>query len=203
MPTVVYPYRNGQFVPYGEALGIAKPVPASKRPVEACAACALVVFVPFEISARLLEGIVQGCISPTGIWRWVREAGQRSMEQFDRQLEKLAQGEESCEESMESRLTTLPLLIIGVAAVMAPFGTDCGSSARMVDWREVNVGIFTRFGRRNAKAGKEVTCWKHRRVVAVAVLGPGGMLGVRMVSGAVRQGMHTAKRVVWISDSGT
>jgi hypothetical protein len=63
-------------------------------------ACALAVFIPFEISAKLLEMIAQEWVSPAGIWRWVQEAGHRAMEQLDRQLQRLAEGEELCEENI-------------------------------------------------------------------------------------------------------
>ena len=189
--------RNRQFVPYDEVLGIAAYQQTSDELKHV--ACALAVFVPFEISAKLLEMITQVWVSPAGIWHWVREAGHRAMEQLDRQLQELAEGEEPCEENMESALAALPL-IMGADGVMAPFRPDGGSPAGKADWREVKVGIFARLGKRINKAGKEVTCLKHRRVVAV--LGCSEMLGARMVFGAIRQGMRTAKQVVWISDGG-
>ncbi len=74
-------------------------------------ACALSVFVPFEVSAKLLEMITQAWVSPTSIWHWVRKAGHRAMEQFDHQLQKLAEGEEPSEESMDSGVATLPLIM--------------------------------------------------------------------------------------------
>jgi hypothetical protein len=159
-------------------------------------ACALDVFVPFEISAKLLEMIAQVWVSLAGIWHWVREAGHRAMEELDHQLQKLAEGEEPCEENLESTLAALPL-IMGADGVMAPFRPDGGSSAGKADWREVKVGSFARLGKRINKAGKEATCLKHRRVVAV--LGCSELLGARMVFGAIRHGMRTAKQVVWIS----
>ena len=189
--------RNRQFVPYDEVLGIAAYQQTSDELKHV--ACALAVFVPFEISAKLLGMIAQVWVSPAGIWHWVREAGHRAMEQLDRQLQELAEGEEPCEENMESALAALPL-IMGADGVMAPFRPDGGSPAGKADWREVKVGIFARLGKRINKAGKEVTCLKHRRVVAV--LGCSEMLGARMVFGAIRQGMRTAKQVVWISDGG-
>lgn len=134
---------NRQFVPYDEVLGIAPYQQTSDELKHV--ACALAVFVPFEISAKLLEMIVQVCVSPTGIWHWVRESGHRAMEQLDRQLEKLADGEEPYEESMESTLSDLPL-IMGADGVMAPFRPDGGSPAGKADWREVKVGIFAVIG---------------------------------------------------------
>jgi hypothetical protein len=189
--------RNPQFVPYDEVLGMAPYQQTSDELKHA--ACALAVFVPFEISAKLLEMIAQVWVSPAGIWHWVREAGHRAMEELDHQLQKLAEGEEPCKEYMEDALAALPL-IMGADGVMAPFRPDGGSPAGKADWREVKVGIFARLGKRINKAGKEVTCMKHRRLVAV--LGCSEMLGARMVFGAIRQGIRTTKQVVWISDGG-
>jgi len=189
--------RNRQYVPYDEVLAIG-PYQQTSNELKHVA-CALSVFVPYEVSAKLLEMITQIWVSPTSIWHWVREAGHRAMEQLDHQLKKLAEGEEPSGESMASGLAALPL-IMGADGVMAPFRPDGGSPAGKADWREVKVGIFARMGKRLNKAGKEVTRLKHRRVVAV--LGCSEMLGARMVFGAISQGMRTAKQVIWISDGG-
>lgn len=189
--------RNRQFVPYDEVLAIA-PYQQTSNELKHVA-CALSVFVPFEVSAKLLEMITQAWVSPTSIWHWVREAGHRAMEQLDHQLQKLAEGEEPSEESMDSGVAALPL-IMGADGVMAPFRPHAGSPAGKVDWREVKVGIFARVGKRINKAGKVVTRLTHRRVVAV--LGCSEMLAVLMGFVAICQGMRTAKQVVWISDGG-
>ena len=189
--------RNRQLVPFDEVLAIA-PYQQTSNELKHVA-CALSVFVPFEVSAKLLEMIAQVWVSPTSIWRWVREAGHRAMEQLDHQLRKLAEGEEPHEEGLESTLAALPL-VMGGDGVMAPFRPNGGSPAGKADWREVKVGIFSRLGKRINKAGKEVTCLKHRRVVAV--LGCSEMFGARMVLEARRQGIRTAKQVAWISDGG-
>ena len=121
------------------------------------------------------------------------------MEQLDYQLQKLADGEEPCEESLESALAAL-LLIMGADGVRVPFRPDEGSFSGKADWYEVKVGIFARLGKRINKAGKVVACLKYRRLVAV--LGCSEMLGVRIVVGAICQGMRTAKQMVWGSDGG-
>jgi len=189
--------RNQGFVPYDEVLAIAPHQQTSNELKHV--ACALSVFVPFAVSAKLLEMIAHVRVSPASIWHWVREAGHRAMRELDEELRKLAEGEGPCEENLESGLAALPL-IVGADGVMAPFRRSGGSPAGKVDWREVKVGIFARLGKRINKTGKQITCLKHRRVVAV--LGCGEMLGVRMVLAAIRQGMGAAKQVVWISDGG-
>jgi hypothetical protein len=188
---------NGQFVPYDDVLGIT-PYQQTSNELKRVA-CALAVFVPFEICAKLLEMITQVWVSPTSIWHWVQEAGHRAMKQLDHELEKFAAGEEPCQESMESELAALPL-IMGADGVMAPFRPNGGAPSGKTDWREVKVGIFARLGKGITKAGKKVTRLKHRRVVAV--LGTSEMLGERMLFGAIRQGIRTAKQVTWISDGG-
>jgi hypothetical protein len=189
--------RNQQFVPYDEVLAIA-PYQQTSNELKHVA-CALSVFVPFGVSAKLLEMTAQVWVSPASIWHWVQQAGRRAMRELDEELQKLAEGKEPSEVNLESGLAALPL-IVGADGVLAPFRPGGGSPAGKVDWREVKVGIFARLGKRSNKAGKVVTCLKHRRVVAV--LGCSEMLGVRMVLAATRQGMRTAKQVVWISDGG-
>ena len=53
------------------------------------AACALAVFVPFEIAAVLLSLLTEVVISPGSIWNWVQAAGQAAMTRLERQLEAL------------------------------------------------------------------------------------------------------------------
>lgn len=186
-----------QISPFDEVLGI---VPYQQTSSELKrASCALSVFVPFEVAAKLLEMISQLWVSPASIRNWVQEAGKKAMEKLEHELEKLAQGEEPCQESLQSALAALPL-IMGGDGVMAPFRPDGGSPSGKTDWREVKVGIFARLGKRITKAGKEVTCLKHRRLVAV--LGCSEEFGKRMLFGAIRHGMRTAREVAWISDGG-
>jgi hypothetical protein len=157
------------------------------------------VFVPFEVAAKLLEMTAQVWVSPASIRNWVQEAGKKAMARLEHELEKLARGESPCEESLGTTLAALPL-IMGGDGVMAPFRPHGGSPAGKTDWREVKVGIFARLAKRINRAGKEVTCLKHRRLVAV--LGCSEEFGVRMVFSAIRQGIRTAKQVAWISDGG-
>ena len=121
------------------------------------------------------------------------------MERLEEEIEKLAKGEEPDEESLESGLARLPL-IVGADGVMAPFRPNGGSFEGKTVMREVKVGIFDRLAKRINKKGKEISYLKNRKLTAV--LGCNQMLGVRMFIEAVRQGLLTAKTVAWISDGG-
>jgi hypothetical protein len=184
-------------VPFDEVLGI-EPYQQTSLELKRVS-CALAVFVPFEVAAKLLEMISAIMVCPGSIRNWVQEAGSKAMERLEQVIEKLAQGEEPCEDSLDKGLALLPL-IMGCDGVMAPFRPNGGSPAGKTVYREVKVGIFARLSKRINRKGEEVTCLKNRRLVAV--LGCNQMLGVRMVIEAVRQGMRSAKTVVWISDGG-
>lgn len=48
------------------------------------AACALAVFVPFEVATVLLNLLTEMVISPGAIWNWVQDAGQEAMTRLQR-----------------------------------------------------------------------------------------------------------------------
>ena len=50
-------------------------------------ACALAVFVPFEIASVLLALLTGIQVSPTSIWNWVQEAGEKAMQQLKKKLD--------------------------------------------------------------------------------------------------------------------
>jgi hypothetical protein len=89
------------------------------------AACALAVFVPFEIAAVLLSLLTEVVISPASIWNWVQAAGQAAMTRLERQLEALKSGEMPKAEEIEAAVAALPLLV-GADGVMVPFRPDGG-----------------------------------------------------------------------------
>jgi hypothetical protein len=89
-------------------------------------------------------------------------------------------------------------MLMGADGVMAPFRRNPGTAKGRTKWREVKVGIMARWGRRTTRAGKQVPQLVHRRVVAV--LGDAAQLRERLHLEALRQGFHSAPRVVWLSD---
>jgi hypothetical protein len=159
-------------------------------------ASALAVFVPFETAAVLLRLLTGVKVGPKSIWAWVQTAGQRALAQLNAQL--LALGQGSLPQT-EAHPETLPLLI-GADGVMVPLRPARGSPKGKTVWREVKVGILARLSERVTKAGQRVTQLQQRRLVAV--LGDIEALKPRLWLEAVRQGILSSPRVVWLSDGG-
>jgi len=187
----------GQVAPLDEELGLQPNQRASgglKR-----AACALAVFVPFETAAVLLSLLTSALVSPSSIWNWVQEAGQQAMNRLEQELEALQDGEAPQEEEIEAAVAALPLLI-GADGVMVPFRPDGGKPNGRTIWREVKVAVLARLGQRVTRAGKQVTQLVQRRLVAVQ--GSIDDLDPRLWLEATRQGIRSAKTVVWLCDGG-
>jgi hypothetical protein len=189
--------KIGQVVPLDEDLGL---TPYQRTSLEVkWLASALAVFVPFETAAGLL-GLLTGVkVCPKSIWLWVQEAGQRAIAQLNVQLVALGQGILPDQEAMEANTEAWPLLI-GADGVMVPFRPAGGNPEGKTVWREVKVGILARLAERVTKAGKRVTQLKQRRLVAV--LGDIDTFKPRLWLEAVRQGVLSNQRVVWLSDGG-
>lgn len=162
-------------------------------------ACALAVFVPFEIAAVLLEMLTGVRVCSKSIWLWVQRRGQIAMAQLNAQLEALTTGILPDEEAMEVATKALPLLI-RADGVMVPFRPEDGTPKGKTIWREVKVGVLARLGQRVTKAGKQVSQLTQRRLVAV--LGDIDALSPRLWLEAVRQGILSSETVVWLSDGG-
>jgi hypothetical protein len=187
----------GQVVPSDEGLGL-KPYQQTSVEVK-WLACALAVFVPFETAAVLLDLLTGVKVCSKSIWQWVQGAGQRAMAQLNTQLEALAQGELPTEEAMPVTTQALPLLI-GADGVMVPFRPTAGLAKGKTVWREVKVGVLARLGERVTPAGQRVRHLTQRRLVAV--LGDIDAFRPRLWLEAVRQGIRSSQRVVWLSDGG-
>lgn len=189
--------KIGQVVPLDEELGLRA---YQKTSLEVkWLACALAVFVPFEI-ASVLFGLLTGVkVCPKSIWLWVQESGQRAMVQLNTQLAEMEQGLLPAEEAMETATKDLPLLI-GADGVMAPFRPQAGTPKGKTVWREVKVGVLARLGERVTKAGQQVPHLTQRRLVAV--LGDIDAFKARLWLAAVQQGLLSSQRVVWLSDGG-
>ena len=187
----------GQVAPLDAELGL-RPNQRTSRGLKR-AACALAVFVPFEIAAVLLRLLTEVAVSPGAIWNWVQEAGHASLERLKQQLETLKEGQEPSEEEIEATVAALPLLI-GADGVMVPFRPDGGKPNGRTVWREVKVAVLARLSEQITRTGKQASHLVQRRLVAV--LGSIDDLSPRLWLEARRQGMLSAKIVVWLCDGG-
>lgn len=185
----------GQVVSSDEALGLQPYQPVSLE--VKWVACALAVFVPFDIAAVLLDMLTGVKVCGKSIWSWVQESGQKAMAQLNAQLEALATGSLPEEEAMAAATKALPLLI-GADGVLVPFRPKEGTAKGKTIWREVKVGILARLGQRVTQAGKKVTELTQRRLVAV--VGDIDALSPRLWLEAVQQGILSSPKVVWLSD---
>ena len=189
--------KIGQVVPLDETLGL-QPYQRASLEVK-WLACALAVFVPFEIASDLF-GLLTGVkVCSKSIWGWVQESGQRAMMQLNVRLAALEQGVLPDEEALAGAIKVLPLLI-GADGVMAPFRPEAGTPKGKTVWREVKVGILARLGERVSKAGKRVPQLVQRRLVAV--LGDIDVFRSRLWLESVQQGVLSSQQVVWLSDGG-
>jgi hypothetical protein len=183
--------------PLDDALGLAPHQETSNEVKKV--ACALAVFVPFEVAAQFLAMLTQAPVRASSVWNWVQEAGRREMKWLAHRLQQLAQGQRPDEEALDPATAALPLLM-GADGVMAPFRPQPGTPAGKTAWREVKVGIFARLSQRVTRTGKISPCLVQRRLVAV--LGTVDAFAPRLLLEAHRQGFRKAPRVVWLSDGG-
>lgn len=158
------------------------------------------VFVPYETASRLLALLTGVQVTPGTICKGVQEVGQRAIRQLQQELDALAGGISVVAEALPPELKELPL-VIGADGVMVPFRPQPGSPKGKVRWREIKVAILARLGTRLNRRGKRVMVLYQRRLVAV--LGTIDELSPRLWLEALRQQVHTAVRVVWLSDGGS
>ena len=164
----------GQVAPLDEELGL-QPNQRTSADLKR-AACALAVFVPFEIATVLLKLLTETAVSSGAIWNWVQEAGQASMDCLKQQLEALKDGQEPSavrqahdeeEEEVEAAVAALPLLV-GADGVMVPFRPNDGKPNGHTVWREVKVAVLARLSQRITRTGKQASQLVQRRLVAVS-----------------------------------
>ena len=186
-----------QVVPLDDALGV-QPQQRTSDELQALG-CALAVFVPFAIAARLLGWYSGGAVSPRAIWCWVQAAGHRAMEHLQAELAAVAQGHGPPPEPLTAEIAALPLAL-GADGVMVPFRPEAGAPRGKIRWREVKVGVLARLGQHRTRTGQVVTRLTQRRLVAV--LGDIDALKPRLWLEALRQGLRNAPQVVWLSDGG-
>lgn len=184
-----------QVAPFDAALGV-QPHQRTSGEVQSLG-CALAVFVPFATAATLLGWVSGVVITPRAVWAWVQAAGQRAMGQLHEQLQAVDQGVCPPEEPLVGGLQTAPLLL-GADGVMVPFRPAGGDPQGKTAWHEVKVGVLARLGRHRTRTGQVVARLYQRRLVAV--FGDNAALQRRLWLEALRQGIHRAPQVVWLSD---
>ncbi len=157
--------------------------------------------MPYQTAQKLLEQLISIQVCKDTIWHWVADAGQNAMDRLNDQLQSLTRGMPVSLESIDSSIEQLPLLI-GADGVMVPFRRKKGSPKGATLWREVKVALVARLKPRRKKghndSGQTQTERVQRRLVAC--LGTVDDLGQILWLEAMRQGVATAKQVVWISD---
>jgi hypothetical protein len=189
--------KGSQVVPLDRALGL---VPHQRTGVEVqWMGCLLAVFVPYETARRLLRQLTGVELAAGTLWGWVQQVGQRVRVQLEGELGAWAAGELPAPEPLAAELEALPL-VIGADGVMVPFRPHPRTAKGKTRWREIKVAILARLGARLTRQGTRVTRLCQRRLVAV--LGTIDELSPRLWLEAVRQGVRTAVRVVWLSDGG-
>ena len=187
----------GQVAPLDEELGLA----ANQRTglnVKRLA-CALAVFVPYEIAAVFLALSTGVTVSPNSIWNWVQWAGEAAQKQLEARIQKVVAGEDIDQGEMPSLWQQL-VLVIGADGVMVPFRPDGGQPKGRTRWREVKVGIVAWLKEKTTASGRQVMRPVQRQVVAV--LGSIDDLRPRLWLAAVGQGILKAEKVVWLCDGG-
>jgi hypothetical protein len=121
------------------------------------------------------------------------------MARLNVQLKALERGIWPQEEAREADTEAWPLLI-GADGVMVPCRPAGGTPQGKTVWREVKVGILARLKERLTQAGQRVTLLKQRRLVAV--WGDVEALQPRLWLEAIRQGLLSSHRGVWLAAGG-
>src|SRR2546430_3037014 len=162
--------------------------------------CLLAVFVLYETARRLLRQLT-GVERAAGTALGVGPAGGATGDGAARGRVRSVGGggEPPGVEPLTAELEALPL-VIGADGVMVPLRPHPRRAKGKTRWREIKVAILARLGARLSHPGTRVSRLCQRRLVAV--LGAIDDLTPRLWLEAVRQGVRTAMRVVWLSDGG-
>jgi hypothetical protein len=190
--------RIGQIVPLDDELGLA---PHQRTSVAfKQVACLLAIFVPFETVCALLSRLMATSVSPAAVWHWVQRTGQRAIQHLNCELEALTAGEPPAVELCDEATQALPLLI-GADGVMVPFRPKSGTPKGRTRWREIKVAVLARLEQCPDEHGRRPRQPLQQRRL-VAVLGSIDALRPRLWLEALRQGILSAKVVVFLSDGG-
>lgn len=108
--------------------------------------CLLAVFLPFELSAWMLQQLCGIQVSDDTIWKWVQIAGQEAIENLKLLLQMLGDGQSIPAESLDETLLTMPL-IIAADGVTVPFRPQSKTTKGKIVWREAKVALLARLGK--------------------------------------------------------
>lgn len=182
-------------IPFDEVLGIRPYQQTSSELVRL--GCLLAVFLPFGLAAWMLRQLCGVVVSEDTIWNWVQAAGKQAIEQLKIQLQQLEDGQLPPLPSLDATLAAMPL-VIAADGVTVPFRPQPKTPKGKIVWREVKVALLVRLSQYQNRTNEMVTRLHQRRLVAV--LGDIDALQPRLRLEALRQGMTTALKVVWLSD---
>jgi hypothetical protein len=159
----------------------------------------LSVFVPFELAAQLMSQMSGLSVSASSLWNWVQARGKQALAEVEEQLKALAAGEPIEPEALTAALAEMTL-VMAADGVMVPLRPHVGTPRGKTVWQEVKVAVLARLGHHLTLTGKTVSRLYQRRLVAV--LGSVEALAPRLQLEALRQGLASAPKVVWLSDGG-
>ena len=188
---------GAQVTPLDEALGVA-PYQHVSVEVERLG-CLLSLFLPFDLAADLMRQMSGLSVSSSSLWQWVQRRGQQAVEQLEDQLNRLAAQEPLSPDVLEDAVAQMTL-VMAADGVMVPIRPRVGTPRGKTRWLEVKVAVLARLGRRVTRSGRTVSQLYHRRLVAV--LGSIDDLAPRLKLEALRHGLLSAPKVVWLSDGG-
>ncbi|MFM7427304.1 MAG: ISKra4 family transposase [Elainella sp.] len=173
-----------QVAPFDERLGIL-PNQATSSELQRLGLL-LAVIVPFELAAVILDQLCGVAISPQSIWNWTQQQGEGCSNQSDT----------VALEPLNDELAQLPMLI-AADGITVPFRTQPKTPQGAVVWREVKVGLVTRY-QSSTREQRNKTQLGQRRLVAV--LGDVDALASLLKAQALRQGWSPEIASAWISD---
>lgn len=127
--------------------------------------CLLAVFLPYELSAWLLEQLSGIQVSDGTPWNWVQAAGQQAVETLKLHLQQLAEGQAIQAESLDETFLTMPLMI-AADGVTVPFRPHPKTAKGKIVWREVKIALLARLGKHQTQTDATVTRLYQRRSVA-------------------------------------
>ena len=186
-----------QAAPLDEALGV-QPYQHISVEVERLG-CLLSLFLPFDLAAELMAQMSGLSVSSSSLWQWVQRRGQQAVEQLEHQLSHLATGGTVEPDDLDEAVAQMTL-VMAADGVMVPMRPQPGTPQGKTRWLEVKVAVLARLGQRVTRSGRTVSRLYHRRLVAV--LGSIEALAPRLHLEALRHGLLSAPKVVWLSDGG-
>lgn len=188
---------GAQVTPLDEALGV-QPYQHVSVEVERLG-CLLSLFLPFDLAAAVMGQLSGLSVSRSSLWQWVQRWGQQAVEQLEGQLNRLTTGETIVPDVLEDVMAQMTL-VMAADGVMVPMRPRAGTPRGKTRWLEVKVAVLARLGQRVSRSGRTVSQLYHRRLVAV--LGSIDDLAPRLKLEALRHGLLSAPKVVWLSDGG-